>query len=202
MIGNQFSAVLKQPRRGHPSFPLGSSSRHRGLSQLFLIAGCWLLVAGGVSGCEALQRKLTRKPKHPGPPPSPVINFQDYTQTTTPLDRYRKHYLLFEYWNHELMDALNDLSLNFKRYRRASTESLAELGALHELVLDDLAVGMTPLIDARSKIDHQLQSSRLNSVQANALVHALDAQARQMHRQFFWRTVQDQLKDTSHAPAH
>jgi hypothetical protein len=158
-----------------------------------LVAGCWLLAAG-LTGCESLQRKLIRKPKHPPAPPSPIINFQDYTKTTTPLERYRKHYLMFEYWNDELMRALRSSPPNPKRLKRASTEALAELETLKGLVTDDLAVRMAPLVEERSALNRQLHSGSLGAFQANSIWRVLESQTRQVHRELFWRDVTDQLR--------
>ena len=147
-----------------------------------------------LSGCESLQRKFTRKSKRPQPSTTPIINFEDYTRTMTPLDRYRKHYLMFDYWNSDLLDAFSSSTPNSKRYRRSSTEALGELETLHMLLADDLAAGFTPLIEERRRIDDQLQHD--SSVpQASAICRQLEAQTRQIHRQFFWRDVQDHLKE-------
>ena len=140
-----------------------------------------------------MQRKLTRKPRQPASRPSPIINFEDYTRAMTPLDRYRKHYLIFDYWNGELLDALQTRSVNPKRVKRASSESLAELRTMKTLVVESFASRVDPVIEERAKIDQQLQGSFSES-QANGLWRALDAQTRRIHRELFWRDVEDQLK--------
>src|SRR3989338_8735827 len=77
---------------------------HRGWFRLCAV--CCVLSAA-LTGCESLQRKLIRKPKN-RPKPTPIVTFTDYTRTMTPLDRYRKHAVIFEYWNGELVKALED----------------------------------------------------------------------------------------------
>ena len=157
------------------------------------LAVVWMVLAVGLSGCESLQRKFTRKPKHPEPVPSPIIQFQDYTRTMTPLDRYRKHYLMFDYWNSELLDALQQPPLNSKRFRRDSSETLGELQTLQQLLNDGLASRLAPLIKERMRFDQDLRSGSFSDAQASALLRTLEAQTRQIHREFFWRDVQDQL---------
>jgi len=146
------------------------------------------------TGCESLQRKFTRKSKAPQERFSPIINFQDYTRTMTPLDRYRKHYLMFDYWNGELLQALQSGPPNPKRYRRASTESLGELETMKSLVTDDVAGTFDPLLKERAKLDQALQVEDLGTGQASSTVRLLEFQTREIHRDLFWRTVQDQLK--------
>ena len=158
-----------------------------------LCAVCCVLCAG-LTGCESLERKFTRKPKNPEQAPSPIITFQDYTRAMTPLDRYRKHYLMFKYWNDELLGALQSPSLNSKRLKRSSTEALAELQTLEGLIVDELAAHLAPLLDARAKIDRQLRSIGFSESQAQGITRTLEAQTRQIDREFSWRDVQDRLK--------
>ena len=145
-------------------------------------------------GCESLQRKLTRKPKHPSPSPSPIIRFEDYTRTMTPLDRYRKHYLMFDYWNGELINALGSSPLNPKRLARACGESLAELETMRTLVTDELAQRFIPLIDARTQLNQELQHPGFNAFRSTIIGRELETQARQIHRELYWRDVEDHLK--------
>ena len=147
----------------------------------------------GLMGCESLERKFVRRPKHPKPPPSPVINFEDDSQAMTPLDRYRKHALMFDYWNHDLMEALETSSPNPKRYHHASTEAIGELEAMRRLVTEEIAERFTPLIDERLRLDRQLQRSTLSQAEAALISQALDRQSREIHRTLLWRDVQEHL---------
>ena len=161
---------------------------HRGLWLLLsVVCGLWSV------GCEGLQRKFTRKPKHPQPPPTPIIQFQDYTRAMTPLDRYRKHYMMFDYWNSELADALRSNPPNPKRLKRASADSLTELTTLQTLLDDATAARLAPLIEERTAMDQQLQRG-LAGGQAQLIGRTVEAHERQLHREFFWRDVQDKLK--------
>ena len=145
-------------------------------------------------GCESLQRKFTRKPKHPTAPPSPIVKFLDYTRAMTPMDRYRKHYLMFNYWNSELITALQDRPMNSKRFKHASKESLAELQVLQGLVTDEAAARMVPIIEGRAKVHQRLQGGTVQTVHATMVTREVDAQTRQLHREFYWRRMEDQLK--------
>ncbi len=153
-----------------------------------------LLLAMSVSGCESLQRKLTRRSKRPKPAPTPIINFQDYSKALTPLDRYRKHYLIFDYWHEDLLEALGRQPLNPKRVRIASTESLAELGALQQLLGEEAAATLAALLEERAGLDRQLQAGLLNGTQASSLQRRFEQQGRRINREFFWRDIEDQLK--------
>jgi hypothetical protein len=148
----------------------------------------------GISGCESLQRKFTRKSKKPLARPAPVVNFQAYAMT--PLERYKKHYLLFQYWNDELLQGLQAQTPNAKRSTRASAEALSELRTLQGLLHDDLAGRLSPLIEERARIDRQLrQGASVGAAQLGIAVRTLEHQTRELHRDFFWRDLQDRLKE-------
>ena len=159
----------------------------------WLIAGCWLLIAA--MGCESLQKKFIRKSKKPAVRPTPIVNFQDYTTAMTPLDRYRKHFALFDYWNAQLLDELQQRGLNPKRARQASRESLQELHALQELLEDDTASQMAPLLKERAQLDQQIQQEGYAPSQLEIMRRRLERQSRQINRELFWRKVEDRLKE-------
>jgi hypothetical protein len=148
------------------------------------------------TGCESLQKKFIRKSK-PQARPSPIISFQDYTRAITPLDRYRKHYVLFEYWNAELLDGLKVHTTNSKRLKRTSAESLEELRILRGLLQDDLAARMDRIIEERQGLDRQIQSGSYSQAQLDAMRRALETQTRQLDREFFWRDAEDRLREST-----
>ena len=155
-----------------------------------LCAVCCVLIAG--RGCESLKKKLTRKAK-PYARPSPIVNFQDYTQAMTPLDRYRKHYLLFDYWNADLLESLTRQSTNPKRIKKASAESLQELQTLQGLLQEKWAAQVTPFIAGRVRLDRRLQGELYNSSELDIIRQDLERQIRQIHRELFWRNMEDHL---------
>lgn len=122
-----------------------------------------------------------------------MVTFRDYTEGVTPLDRYRKHFVVFAYWNDQLMTELQQRDRNPKRLRRASGESLQELQSLQGLLQPDASAGLQPLLEARARIDRQLQHDTMMDSQRHTLLRTLEAQTRQLNREFYWRTVQDRL---------
>ncbi|MBI3320291.1 MAG: hypothetical protein HYZ89_06890, partial [Candidatus Omnitrophica bacterium] len=145
--------------------------------------------------CESLQKKFVRKRKAE-PRPTPIIVFEDYTRSMTPLDRYRKHYILFDYWNEQLLDELKPAA-NPKRLRQASAESLKELQVLHDLLQDDAASGVVRLLDERGRLDHPLQTGSYTPSQLDLFRRQLEPQTRQIRRELFWRKVEDRLKEVA-----
>ena len=160
-----------------------------------------MLCAG--TGCESLQRKFVRKAK-PQPRPAPIFAFQDYTRTMTPLDRYRKHYAMFDYWNADLLDAVQprNVTQNFnpKQAQKASREALGELRILQGLLQAEITSQVAPLVEERVALDHQIQQGALGAAQRSAIWRALEQQSRQIHRTLYWRQVEDHLKPFDEAP--
>src|SRR3989338_7207611 len=157
------------------------------------VVACCLLLVAALSGCESLQRKLTRK-KKTQPPPAPVTVFQDYSAAMTPLERYQKHYAIFDYWNAGLLVALEARPLNPKRVTLASTEALGELETMRTLLTEAAAARLDPLVKEQTKIHHEAVSPGLDDYGAATVARRLEAQTRSIHRDFFWRKVQDELK--------
>ena len=178
--------------RSSSSSSAGEPGRRRAAAWRFAAAAA--LAALSLAGCESLQRKFTRTSKVPLAAPTPIVQFQDYTKAMTPLDRYRKHYLMFQYWNSELLDSLGRPPLHGKRSRHASKEALSELEELRGLLSEAAAARLEPVLAERRGIDQRLQGAAFQESQATAVWRQLDAQTRLIHREFFWRKMEDQLR--------
>ncbi|MBI4343835.1 MAG: hypothetical protein HY601_03365 [Candidatus Omnitrophica bacterium] len=152
------------------------------------------MLVAALTGCESLQRKLTRKRKGPAPRPTPIVQFQDYTRAMTPMDRYRKHSLIFDYWNGELLSSVDQEPYNPKRARRSIEESLVELRQMRALVDDEAAARLDPLVEEREQLQRQLQVGHPGFGTASALKRQLEAQTTQIQREFTWRKMEDHLR--------
>ena len=156
------------------------------------VVACCLLLVASITGCESLQRKLTRK-KKAQPPPAPVTVFQDYSAAMTPLDRYQKHYAIFDYWNAGLLAALEARPLNPKRVTLASTEALGELETMKTLLTEAAAARLDLLVKEQAEIHREAIGPGLDARSAT-VARRLEAHIRSIHRDFFWRKIQDELK--------
>jgi len=155
-------------------------------------------------GCESVQKKFIRKGKTPERP-SPVITFQDYTQSLTPMDRYQKHYAMFDYWNTLLMEELRSPTVNQKRLTHASSEALQELTTLRDLLKEGASATADQCVRERERINQQLQSGLYQVAQLSVMEHGLEMQTQHIHRELYWRSVQEQLQGSSkqtHEAAH
>jgi hypothetical protein len=157
--------------------------------------------AVAVSGCsEAWQRKFIRKKKTAAARPDPIITFEDYSKLISPLDRYRKHFLMYQYWNDELMGALKDRTPNPKRVARSSEQSLAELREMRRFLDEAAAEEFSPIIAEREGIDRQLQGS-MSPAQSGLLLSQVERQTRVVRGKWFWRTVEDRVQAPAAEPS-
>jgi hypothetical protein len=157
------------------------------------IAACCLLAAG----CsETVQRKFIRRAKAQ-PRPSPITRFEDYTAGLTPVDRYRKQYMLFEYWSEELLSALLPTSSNAKRLRRASAESRQQLERLVAMLEEPLASQVRPLLEERRGLDRRLQDPVDDFASVSLLRQKVELQQRRIHRLMAVSKVEEQLKSAA-----
>lgn len=141
-----------------------------------------------------MQKKFVRKRKTPLARPAPIVTFQDYTRSLTPLDRYRKHYVMFDYWNAELLGTLEDRDFSIKRLRKYSSEAFQELRILQGLLQADLAADVSPLIEERARLNQHIRDRLLMPSDLGTIRQRLEVHTRQIHRVLFWREVEDRLK--------
>ncbi len=71
---------------------------------------------------------------------------------------------------------------------------------MQQLLTEEKAAELTPLIEERAQLDRQLQHPSLNAAVANTFARQLDTQSRVIRRGFFWRDVQDQLQPAPEPP--
>ncbi len=164
------------------------------MRQWWLSCGTLCLVLTGAGGCESLQRKFTRIPKHPTSPPTPIVAFRDYEGALTPVERYRKHFLLWSYWNDTLIETLRDPPHNDKRIAYLSGEALEEMAVLQTLLSETVATRLDPLLAWRRTIHQELVRGAVSPSQVDRIVRGFESQKRVLHREFFWKDVVDSLQ--------
>lgn len=187
------SRDLCNTRKAHST----QHTAHR-TQRLLLSAVCCLLSAG-VLGCESVQRKFIRKRKE-APRPSPIVQFRDYREAMDALERYRKHFVLFQYWNGELLRSLGS-GMSLKAARHVSGEALQELRTLRGLLTEPAGASLDPMIAQRQQIHERLMNGTYMPSQPGPLRQTLDTQTRLIYRDFTWRDVQERLHVAPAAPA-
>ena len=65
---------------------------------------------------------------------------------------------------------------------------------MRSLVAEEAAVRFDPLISQRESLDQELQTSEPTPMTVTRVQHALEAQGRQVEREFSWQDMEDHLK--------
>ncbi|MDD5730177.1 MAG: hypothetical protein PHN57_03505 [Candidatus Omnitrophica bacterium] len=101
----------------------------------FFCAACLLISA---SGCEALVKKFTRKPKKENLPKEElVLAPEEYKAPVIPSEEaYRQYFLFWKSWQDELIDSLSLQSMNHKKQVSCSEEAIKNLGQLKSFLKD------------------------------------------------------------------
>ena len=112
---------------------------------LFILA--LVLVAASLVGCDAVQRKFTRKPKTVKAPR--IYQLDKYEKTPTPA-LYSKHFAYWQSWQSELIQRLGE---NEKKDKRCIEEILMQLDEMQNMLVKEKA-------DALGKHIRRLQEVR------------------------------------------
>lgn len=112
-----------------------------------------IIVVMGLAGCDAVQRKFTRKSKTVKAPRIYQIRKYDIKPSA---DLYSKHYAYWQSWQSEL---IQDLGQNHKKDKRCIEEILMQLGAMQNILVrekaDELGKHIARLEDVRDTITKQ-----------------------------------------------
>ncbi|MGE5308428.1 MAG: hypothetical protein ACM3OC_05040 [Deltaproteobacteria bacterium] len=154
---------------------------------LFVVA-CMCL---GLTGCESLVRKFSRKPSEPPKPQEMVLAPQEYAgQRPENIEMYEQYYLFWRNWHEEFIDALE--GTNRKRQVETVNEAIKNLTGMRSLLNDE----------GKAKLDayvRQLEAIRDgvsgDSYGTQAGFHAAQAEKlkRQIIRDFSGRKVKGEL---------
>lgn len=141
-------------------------------------------------GCEAIQRKFTRKKKRK--PVSPKF-YQGLPEETRPnIELYMMHYVYWKTWHQELVNKAGD---NTKRDRMASSEVLGHLNDMKKYLAEEKAEELQGYIDETKVLTDQIVKGGggLN-MKIGRLRQSLDNVRARIVRRFYHKKVRDYIK--------
>lgn len=134
----------------------------------------------------ALQRKFIRKKQRP--PPAVTITTKDYDLHLSPEERYRRHFVMWDFWHAEILEGLGE---SRKKALRAAEESLAELAALRSLLLPPMAEKVNPHMARLEQLRQDLSKDVLTGMALQRWRSTVEQQQRVIRRELAWKGVQD-----------
>ncbi|MCM8790873.1 MAG: hypothetical protein NC938_04140 [Candidatus Omnitrophica bacterium] len=142
----------------------------------------------GMTGCDAVQRKFTRKPKTTKMPR--IYQVKKYEKTPSP-ELYSKHFAYWQSWQSEIIQSLGE---NAKKDRRCMDEILMQLGDMQNMLVkekaDELGKHIARLRQIRDTIYHQ-QIDRYNR---GPVLTELEKQDRLIKKDFSVSKIKNYLK--------
>lgn len=153
---------------------------------IFLVAS----LISGLTGCETLRRKFTRKRK--AKPVRPMFYREGESEMTRPpLELYMMHYV---YWKTWMDDLINNAGVNKKRDKRASNEAIGNLLDMRKRLTEEKQKELDEYIDEVRRITDKIQTGILNEARLGRLKQELDKVKSRVVRKFYYKKVREHIK--------
>lgn len=170
---------------------------HRFKSQITQIMVLFSVLCSlfSVSGCQTLARKFTRKPKGEPKKEEPVIQPEVYPDAAAAKDDlYRDYSTFWEGWVDQLMEFLNEQA-NFKKQRECAYEALDNLMKMRELLNEEKAKSLEPLINEFTTVKTIVFAGRLSSSDYHYLKNKVERIKSRVHRNFAYSKISKDFKE-------
>ena len=143
----------------------------------------------GLTGCEAVRRKFTRKKK--AKPVRPMFYTEEEGEPARPpVELYITHYVYWETW---MDDLIANAGKNKKRDKRAATEAIGNLMDMKKYLSDEKKEEIQLYIDEVAKITEKMLTGKVAKPRMGRLKQDLDRVRRRIVRKFYYKKVRDQI---------
>lgn len=153
---------------------------------LFALVCC---VVFGMVGCDAVQRKFTRK-KKAAPKKPRIYQVQKYEKKPTP-ELYNKHFVYWQTWSGELIEVLGQ---NKKKDVRCIDEMVGNLKDMQNILVKEKGDELQPHIDTAVDIKNTISRGDMSFSVRNSVHSTLEREDRAIKREFITSKVKNQLK--------
>lgn len=164
----------------------------------WMSAGLIVVLLAGTTGCEAMKRKFTRKPKTTqGPEPIFTLD-EEYHPEFPPDVRYQAH---FAYWKAAHDDLLEDLGQATRlRRERATRQAIKELRAMQALLEGPPADGLGQLIVEMERLADRLNDPVLDAPRLSVMRSSIESLRRRIDSGYDFHRIKSHLKSEAPAP--
>ena len=144
-----------------------------------------------LTGCDAMQRKLTRKKTTVKQPR--FYQIKKYTKKPSP-ELYKKH---FAYWASWQEDLIQSIGQNHKRDIRGIEEALGHLKDMQNILIPSKADELQPHVEKMEAARTIILRSDLSFASRDYVRGILDREDRAIKRDFCYSKVKDDLRKSS-----
>jgi len=152
-----------------------------------------IVVALAVSmvGCDAIQRKFTRKKKKKARRPR-IYQVRKYEKIPTP-ELYNKHFVYWQTWSAELIEVLGE---NVKKDRRCIQEMVGQLKDMQNILNPEKAAELQPHIDTAEDIRQTIVRGDLSHATESRVRRTLEREDRAIKRNFITSKVKNDIRES------
>lgn len=145
--------------------------------------------ATAITGCDALQRKFTRK-KKPAPKVPKIVQVKKYENRPTP-ELYKKRFSYWASWQSELASVLGQ---NSKKDARCAEEIMSNLLDMQAFLVKEKAEEMQPHIDKMAKVRDDIVKGEVNPLNRDYYKRVLDREAIAIKKKFVYSKVKEYFR--------
>lgn len=142
-----------------------------------------------LAGCEAIQRKFTRKKKRE--PITPRFYHEGVSETRPNLELYMMHYMYWQTWHEDL---IAKAGTNAKRDAMACDEVIGNLTDMKKRLKDEKAKELDTYIEQVRKITGEIKSGGSTLMRLGFLKQRLSNIKGRIVRKFYYKKIRDYIK--------
>ena len=147
-----------------------------------------LLVIVNLTGCDAVQRKFTRKKTTVKTPR--FYQLKKYTRKPSP-ELYKQHFAYWESWQEELIQFIGQ---NHKKDVRAMEEALGHLKDMQNILVPSKADAMQPHVERMEGAREIISRGDLGFATKDSIRSTLEKEDRAIKREFCYEKVRNDLR--------
>jgi hypothetical protein len=141
-----------------------------------------------LTGCEALQKKFTRKKTTVKKPH--FYQLKKYTRKPSP-ELYKQHYAYWESWQSQLIQVIGE---NNKKDKQCIEEAVGHLKDMQNILIPTKAEEMQPHIEKMEDAKEAIFRGELNFAKRDDIRRTLEREDRAIKRGFCYNKVKDYLR--------
>ena len=148
-----------------------------------------LLIITGMTGCDAVQRKFTRKKKYTKPVPR-IHQIKKYDIKPS-VALYNTHYA---YWHSWMSELIQDLGQNHKRDVVCISEALNQLYDMQNMLVQERADAMDKHVHRLEEVKETIAREDLSQYNKSWVTMTLEREDRAISREFDGAGVKKYIK--------
>ncbi len=153
-----------------------------------VIAVIAIFLVVSLTGCEAVQRKFTRKKTTVKKPR--FYQLKKYTKKPSP-ELYKQHYAYWASWQEELIQSIGQ---NHKKDTRAIEEAIGHLKDMQNILIPKKAEEMQPYIENMEGLRAIIFRGDLSFASKDSVRSTLEREDRTIKREFCYNKVKDSMR--------